>query len=201
MINQSIAELYNMIQDADPDYYLSSATETVVAGTDTYPLASFSTDASDLLKLRGVDYVESATVSVPLGKYNFAERHRRYDFATASNFPTDATASKYRLLGSNIVISPVPVWGGTIKIWYIPAAATLDEDTDTFDGIAGWEEWVVLDCCIKCLAKEESDASQFLDQKLRFEKRFQALAEDRDIGEPDTVRDTLKEALAYDGVY
>ena len=145
--------------------------------------------------------MQSSTVSVPLERFNWGERHRKYDYATASNFPTDATATRYRIMGSNIRFTPVPNWSGTVRVWFIPAPPDLSDDVTTVDGIAGFEEWVVLDCCIKCLAKEESDVSVFLDAKMRMEDRIKRLASDRDIGEPDRVRDVLKEATIYDGIY
>jgi hypothetical protein len=59
----------------------------------------------------------------------------------------------------------------------------------TYDGINGWEEYAVVWAAIKCLAKEESDTSAQERQLGRLRMRLEEMAEERDIGEPETVTD------------
>jgi hypothetical protein len=66
----------------------------------------------------------------------------------------------------------------------------MTSDSDTLDGVSGWEEYVITDCCIKALAKEESDPSIFMAQKAALLLRIEAAAENRDAGSPATVSDT-----------
>lgn len=76
---------------------------------------------------------------------------------------------------SNIAATPVFVFS--------PAASF----SNIIDGVSGWEEYIVADVCIKIMAKEESDASVFIQQKERLLKRITAAAANRDVGSPQTV--------------
>lgn len=83
--------------------------------------------------------------------------------------------------------------GYTFTVYYTPAPTRLSSGTDTFDGIAGWEEWVVLDAAIKCMAKEESDVSILAAQKVAIEKQIEQLAGDRDAGWPERIVDVSRD--------
>jgi len=99
------------------------------------------------------------------------------------------TNLRYRLNGDNLMIVPQTQGGQTIRIWYAPRPNQLINQTDTLDGIAGWEEYIVADVCIKMLAKEESDVSIFAAQKMEMDKRLDEMAKNRNLGEPQTVSD------------
>lgn len=70
--------------------------------------------------------------------------------------------------------------GYTITLRYTPAPVRMVVDGDTFDGIAGWEEWIVLDAAIKALNKEESDVQVLMAQRADIEGDIQRLADGRD---------------------
>lgn len=53
----------------------------------------------------------------------------------------------------------------TIELEYTPNAPTLVADTDTFDGVSGWEELIVAMSARDALLKEESDVT-FLEGKI-----------------------------------
>lgn len=57
------------------------------------------------------------------------------------------------------------------------------------DGVAGWEEWIVLDATIKILAKEESDTTDLKQQRADLQMQIEQLAGDRDAGTADRVVD------------
>lgn len=176
-INESIAELYDLIVSVCQDYYLSSASISVVAGTQAYSLPS------DFYKLLGLDYVRSNSERVTLRRYMWAERNDRAAMSLSA-----PEGTRYRVMGSSLYLEPSPSWAGTLTLWYIPAPARLTIGTDTFDGISGWQEYVVLDACIKCAAKEESDTQVYMQQKSVLTQRVITMASDRDAGEADRVR-------------
>jgi hypothetical protein len=72
-------------------------------------------------------------------------------------------------------------------VWYVPKLTTLSADGDTVDGISGWTEYIIVDACIKALAKQESDVTVFALQKAELIKRIENAAENRDAGNPATV--------------
>jgi hypothetical protein len=95
----------------------------------------------------------------------------------------------YRLIGNNVEIVPDDHAPGTYRFWYIPSYTTLALDADTVDGVNGWEEYIIVDACIKCLEKEESDTSVFERQKAKLEQRIEEMASNRDLDQPERITD------------
>lgn len=62
-------------------------------------------------------------------------------------------------------------------------------DQTTFDGIAGWEEYVSVDSAIKALLKEESDPSTLIAYRQDLVQRIVDNAPNRDSAEAPTVTD------------
>jgi hypothetical protein len=193
-IASSYKELYDLLVSAyGNDYYVATPVTFTTDGTsDTYPLpdGTLYSGASAFYKLLGVDLqTQSGQIWQTLKPFNFAERNRYAPYGVNSLYRN--SAMKYRLEGNSIWFTPLPQAGLTIKLWYIPQPSTLSLDTDTFDGISGWEEYVIIDAAIKALQKEESDVSVLLGQKQAMIVRIQAMAEQRDAGSPATVSDTM----------
>lgn len=182
-INASMRELYDLLVSTYQDYYLSSADTSLVAGTDTYSLPS------DFYKLRGIDLLinGSATNFVTLEQFNFGERSS-VDSTIVLNYDS-ARRLQYIIQGSNVRFLPQPSSTDTYKMWYIPVSTTLVNDTDTFDGINGFEEYIVVDAAIKMVQKEESDVTVLFAQKQALTQRIMDMGEDRDAGSPKTVTD------------
>jgi hypothetical protein len=115
-INQSIAYLFDIIVSVAPDYFLSSDTIAVVSGTDTYSLP---TQIADFYRGHGADVLLESGTYWPLRQYSHEERLL---FARTTVSRGDQL---YRYMGSNLVLSPVPSWSGTIRVWYVPTAPVL----------------------------------------------------------------------------
>ena len=80
----------------------------------------------------------------------------------ASGYP-----SSYRLARFNGVksIELAPrASSGTYKHSYVPVI-TLDADTDEFDDLLAWDEYVVLDAAIKCRMKDDIEVRDFLQAR------------------------------------
>ena len=107
------------------------------------------------------------------------------------------TNLRYRINGSNLMLVPQTQGNQTIRIWYVPRPHQLINLTDTVDGVAGWEEYMIADICIKMLAKEESDVSVFAAQKAEMEKRLLEMSKNRNLGEPQTVSDSKYRNFAW----
>lgn len=183
-INQSIAELYDKLVASSQDYYEDEQLINVVAGTASYALPS------DYYKTIGVDVKRSDNSYQSLRKYNISERNNYDIYGTAG---VNREWSLYRVRGGNLTIIPEPNWTEVegIKHIYIPTPPSLTNADDTFDGIAGWEDWVVYDCCVKIIGgKEEGDASQFERLLGKLNSRIENMATHRDVGNPDSIRDT-----------
>ena len=95
------------------------------------------------------------------------------------------------------VLSQYPTQGGiTINILYVPVPARLVNDSDTFDGYGGWEEFVIVDAAMKCLEKEESDISALAARKARLEQRIERMAPNRDSFMPSRRIDVMRAPLS-----
>lgn len=186
MVNQSYKELYDLLVTAfGDDYYVATPyTYTTGQNQQLYPLPS---DFYKLLLCEVALNPQDPNSYVTLKQFNFIQKN-------LYNYPNQYTMYgitnlRYRLNGSNLMLVPQTQGNQTIRIWYIPRPNQLINPTDILDGIAGWEEYVVADTCIKMLAKEESDVSVFASQKMMMTKRIEDMSKNRNVGEPQTVSD------------
>jgi len=64
--------------------------------------------------------------------------------------------------------------------------SVVQVDGDDFNG---WSEYVIIDAAIKCLVKEESDVQVLIMEKQQVLARIEAMASNRDAGDPERVTD------------
>lgn len=194
MLSQSYKELWDIIaQKFGDDYFVATPyTYTTTQSTQLYPLPT------DFKALLGVEVALNPTDPnswVTLRKFEFIQRNL-WNYPNVYTF-YGITNLRYRLNGNNLYLVPIPSSGQTVRIWYVPRPNQLIFDTDTVDAIAGWEEYIVVDACIKALTKEESDPTVFAMQKQALLKRIEEAAENRDIGEPEVVSDSKLRNFAW----
>lgn len=185
-INQSYFELYDLlVQKYGDNYYVANPYTISTDGSN-----QFFSLPTDFYKLLGVDLALSNTNDsfVTIRPFNFSDRNR-YAVPNFQSF-YGVTNMRYRLNGDKLWLTPTPAGGQTIRLWYVPKLTTLSADGDTVDGISGWTEYIIVDACIKALAKQESDVTVFALQKAELIKRIENAAENRDAGNPATVGDT-----------
>lgn len=184
-INASIKELYDKLVNAGEFYYMTSYTINIVSNTDTYALPS------DFYKLLGVDLiVDGLGNGVTLKPFQFEQRNA-YLFTPTWNV-VGLSYLRYMIQGNNLKFVPMPNGASNVRMWYAKAFQNLVNDTDTFDGINGFEEYVIADCCIKMLAKEESDPSIFMQQKAQLDRRIDEMKLMRDIGSSSHIADITR---------
>jgi hypothetical protein len=185
-INQSISELYDLLVGAyGNDYYLTSTT-FATNNTDTeYNLPS------DFYKLAGVDLYLNASRFITLKPFMWNERGRYQD---GSNWAAIIAIQgpRYHIGGNKITFNPTPPGTFNIKMYYVPYSPKLVADSDAFDGIDGWEEFVVIDAAIKMLQKEETDVTVLALQKKAIIQRINTMAENRDEGHSFRVQDVQR---------
>lgn len=187
IINSSASELYDLLIGVFEDYKLTSSTLSITPNTDTYNLPS------DFYKLRGVDLVLDANGNaVTLKPFNFGERNN-YMFTPTWNV-VGLPYLRYHLQGNSMRFVPIPSTTQTVKLWYIPAITRLVNPSDTLDGVNGFEEYVIVDAAMKMRIKEESGIDELLVSKQMLTQRINAMASNRDAGEPERVTDTSRSA-------
>lgn len=186
MINESVAELYDVLRCCyGQDYYVKTFAITTTAVTDTYALPT------DFLSLLGVDVAFGQNIILTARPFMWNERNR-YKWYPGWVYSQPVF---YRLQAGSIKFIPAPQGGYAITLWYVPTPTPLVAPSDTFDGIAGWEEYVVLDVAIKALTKDGDleTAGALLGQKAAMRARIEAAAGARDVGAPERVQDVSRE--------
>ena len=181
-INDSYKELYDILVTTFEDYNVIDETFTISSGN-TF---SFSSLNSTFFKLVGVDKQISGSDYASLKPYNFNNRNRN---RLIDRYNGVYPIVRYRIIGSKLYFTPDDQALGNYRIWYVPAASELTQDSDTVDGVNGWEEYIVVDCAIKCLTKEESDTADLRADLAKIRKRIDDTALNRDVGEPERIQD------------
>lgn len=181
LFNQEIAELRGVIRRAEGQPYVRAEHDiTVTAGSSTYPLPD---SFAELLSVKRV----YAGRTVELKPFMEFER------SGLGGAPAEGAPTWYRLNGDNIDFLPATV-GAEITIAYIPTEDRLQfapGTPNTFDGVMGYEVAAIYGAVAACLQKEESDPSFYLGQKDRIIRHIQAMAAQRDGGQPERVQDVV----------
>jgi len=177
-LSASYARLYNMLADAEPERFVTTAVVNAVTGTATYAVPA------DHYRTMGVDYRVNATDWTSLYRLNLRERNR---YAAG----TGGRAFAYLLSGGNLVLYPAPTTGQTYRHLYLPTPADLTGQVDayTVDGISGFEEFLVLDAAIKMLHKQNVNASHLIAERQYLIDEIREMATDRIAAEPHSVID------------
>lgn len=164
LINRHLTEVYDLlIESAPPEYYASSTTVAVSAGTTAYPLEA------TFRALDGVYVHESGS-----------ERRRIYPMP-------EGARGRYK----------APTASATVTLEFIPAAETLSNGSDTFDGVSGWEELIVVRAARDIMIKREADPSAVMATGAALEARIQSRSKNRDRGQPKRIVDLDDAATAF----
>lgn len=178
-INYGLLRGYDAMVQRWEDYYTINVNFAIVAGTDTYTLA---TVAPNFYKLRHLDVSTDGTRFV---------RCYPHQLDTASQWSAvsqgDVRRVRYRIQGASLVFVPVP-GAGTGKIFYIPLAPqlALDADTVTFD-VPSEEMLVVHFAARDMLVRSDLDTSG-MDALISEDiTGLRSAANNRDAGEAFTL--------------
>jgi hypothetical protein len=200
-INQSIADFTDMliVNDAAA-YFEKSVTFNTTPNVDT---VSIFTVASDFYKLVGLWW----QISQSPGSGMWAPMRRYTQVESEISFPTAGWLLggnvTYNIEGQNIRFVPTPLSAQAVKLKYVPYAVRLVIGSDTFDGVNGWEEWVIVDAVLKCLEREGADPQELAAHTARRDRKEQRILEAlaRDQGEPPRVQDVVAARNSWWGRY
>lgn len=190
-INLAYQELYDLIISTSEDYIMSDPLEITSDGTQSYDLPNGSnhSGADPIYKLRGVDIQVGNGEWLPIKKFNFRDRNK-YNYPNGSNTANNIQGIRYRLVGDQIRFTRVISGGQRFRLWYNPRISMLLQDTDLTEiGQNGWLEYVIIRAARYALAKEESDTRDLDKELVSLTLRIQAMKDERDSGEPDTIAD------------
>lgn len=181
LINTSYAELYGHLVRSGLHMAESTSSITADGRTTAYALPA---DFYSVLAVFRVD-----------GGYRY--RLPRHDLRHKPSTTDFGDAGSYRVIGTGVEFSPRPRTG-TYEVVYVPLPTTLAADGDTVAGVLGWEEYIVVDCAIKVLQKEESDVRVLLGERERLLARIQDEAAAREMTETFAVAITRPDEVSID---
>ncbi len=210
-INQSAAELYGLlVTKFGEDYFLAPLQVFFSTGQLFAPLPDGTnfkntngqpdpagTPALACFKVHKLEVNSfgaqstNATGWVPMSRCNAAD-FDKYNLllGSASNVVSGQFCQyQYREMGTNLGIIPVTS-GQAIRLWYVPLAKQLLQDTDMLPySYSGWHEYVVLDVAAKSLAKKQfmDQAQELLNRKEAMMVRIETEAANRNVGQPNTA--------------
>lgn len=194
-INQSRFRLYAKLVTSFGDDYFNAKAQITTDGVNTefaMPNGALYSAAPAFFKGALVELISGygATTSrpIPLKRLNLREKNRFSQPFGVAIPPT--VYPRYRIMGETLLLWPLPTSGLVVQLWYAPKLTPLAADSDVADDWSGWLELVVVDCCIKVLAKQERDASIFIARKAELVAEIDAEKANRDLGEPNTVQMT-----------
>lgn len=150
-INQSIHRFRERLAAEGAPRYLTSTTGTLTAGTTSpYPfsLLDLSSVTPGIVKIYGVDITVNSSIQT-LDGVSFAQRA-----AYGSQPGTPAAWAQYDT--TKIVILPAPSSAYAYVVWYLPVFTDLVSDTDSWDGVAGWEQWITWDVVSRVIIRDNT---------------------------------------------
>lgn len=171
-LNRNLRAVYReLVAARGAQYYRSSATLSLVAGTASYALPA------TLMQLIGLELVLSASQVYPLTEITEAER------VVYANI-TAQDPERYQLRGANVTLLPTPSTARTVNVYFVPSFVALASGSDTFEGVLGFEEMAIWATVGEMLAKDESDPSYALARVESWREHVRELADQRDAYRP-----------------
>lgn len=179
-LNYALIEGYDIMVGKWADYYTAAVNFAIVAGTDTYSLATLTT--SNFYKLRHLD-VSADGVRFQRCYPHDLEITQRYTAVSA----TSIGRVRYRLQGPSLIFAPAPP-AGTGKLFYIPLPTQFTSSADvvtvvTFD--VPVEERLITYLAMRDLLVRSDLSTQSADSAIeRYVAMLRTAADNRDAGEP-----------------
>jgi hypothetical protein len=189
-INESAAELWDEVVTVYEDQFTTYGNTQTPQSTpidienlsDLFGLLVPSGhDPVRLFKLRALEYSVNGewreVDGVPRQEW------RKYETATGSPHPVG-----YTLLGTDIHLLPSTTASQTYRLTYIPTYDKMVEDADEMFYVPNrWDEFVVVDACIKARIKLQQDPSAEMARKAELRQRIRRAASNRTPGQSHKV--------------
>lgn len=179
-INQGCVKVYNALVIArGHEFYVTRDDFQLVVGQTDYTLPS--------------DHYLTLSVHVSTDGSTGWRRVEGWQESQLEHLWSNATGSigslYARVQAGNLVFLPAPGAALYVRHRYVPTFTRLSSDSDTFDGVNGWEEAVCLHAAIAALKREQSmeEAQALLGELAEWEKRIEDLAAHRHLTEADRI--------------
>jgi hypothetical protein len=153
LINQSIQRFRERVSTEGMTQFLVSSSGTLAGPTSpfAFEVVDLSSLSPSVVRTYGFDVTIQGVVRT-LAHRPFTERNEYSD----QGYGIPVAWSQYQTR----TLAVMPSRGGDpYTIWYLPMLADLSGDSDTFDGVSGWENWVVWDVICQLAARDQYDVA------------------------------------------
>ena len=211
MIRVSMYELYDMLITQYSDFNIAAPAYITTNGS-TFQYAmpdgtnylggvyggTSGLPASRFYKLSGIDLGVNTSNNawVTLRSFDWVDRNN-YVYPNSTSTIYGVYNMRYRLMGNNLTLIPVPAGNQQLRLWYAPVLPALLRDTDlTTIGWSGWLRYAIVRTAKYMLDKEEGTDTSKLDQEIVFLKqRIEDSAAVRDQGMAETISNTRRDPV------
>lgn len=191
-LNASVCALWDLLVKADPERYVREQTFTGDGSTVDFSVAA------DYYGTVDIYYISDATQGIYEPLPRLAGREQAMMPKTPASIPRGWTY-RYNVSAPEtplIRLLPTPDSTSDCLHLYVvapPSYATDGSDSAvTLDGIAGWEEFVVLDMAISAGSKEQASTQALERKQMEIKTRIEEMAENRTIGDAGHVIDVTQ---------
>ena len=151
-INQAIQRFREKLSNEGVQHYLTHATGSLTAGvTSPFQFGTLDLSAASpaIVRVYGLD----VTINSETRTLLHVPFTARSDFGGPTNTGEPLAWANYQT--AKLAIFPAPDSTYTYVCWYLPVLADLSSDNDTFDGVAGWEEFIVWEVVCRIITKDQ----------------------------------------------
>ncbi len=164
LLNESIQKLRVMVSNQGHPLYLKPSSGTLTAGlTSPYAFASASLP-DDLVSLYAFDVTVASNDVREVDIVPFSERNSYQSrFGGSLGIPVACyvynigTESTTTVTVGKVAVFPAPQQAYAYTFWYLPSwvdISSANAATYVFNGLAGWEDWVVQDVVCKAVQRD-----------------------------------------------
>lgn len=153
LVNQSIQRFRERVSVEGMTHFLVSTSGTLAGQTSpfAFEVLDLSAVTPSVVRTYGLDVTIQGIVRT-LPYRPFTERNDYSD--QGAGIPVAWSQYQTRTL------AVMPSRGGDpYTVWYLPVLDDLVNDSDTFDGVSGWENWVVWDVVCQLAARDQYDVA------------------------------------------
>lgn len=150
-INQEIQNFREALSNEGAQHYLTHTTGTLSTGATSphaFQVLDLSGVSPSIVRVYGLD-IKVNNVTKTLRHLPFNARDQ---FGGPSN--TNEPQGWANFTTNTIAIFPPPSQAYTYVCYYLPVLADLSDDADTFNGVAGWEEFIVWAVVVRTIVRD-----------------------------------------------
>lgn len=192
-INRSGRQLVSKLaSQAGVRHKVCRGTVTTAVGTARYAWPTTDTWTSEtglsLIQLLGVTIEFGPQQRQRIGRMAWNNRERYTNSSASWTYGADIA---YEYNPDAILFFPPPNRVVTVEVLYVPAWKDLSSDSDTYNGISGFDTWLVCNVCAQ-LAAKESDSEQigfYVSERDAVWSDMLALAQTTDEGDAGVMVD------------